>query len=52
MGSFHYQVQVYCDRNDNHDLYYWSMWKRRDDSYELTLTNHKRLVGWALPMPL
>ena len=62
MKCFHYQVLIYCDSNDNHDLYYLSMLKRRDDSYELILTNHERLlnqvemqfitiVRWALPMP-
>ena len=28
-------VQVYCESNDNHDLYYSSKLKRRDGSYEL-----------------
>ena len=62
MKCFHFKVLIYCDSNDNHDLYYSSKWKRRDGSYELILTNHERLlnqvemqfitiVRWALPMP-
>ena len=45
MKCFHYQALIYCDSNDNHDLYYLSTLKRRDDSYELILTNHERLLN-------
>ena len=45
MKRFHYQVLIYCDSNHNHDLYYLSMLKGRDGSYELILSNHERLLN-------
>ena len=61
MKRFNYQVLIYSDSNHNHDLYYLSMLKGRDGSYELILSNHERLLNQvemqfittvrALPMP-
>ena len=45
MKRFHYHVLIYCDSNHNHNLYYLSMWKGRDGSYKLILSNHERLLN-------